>query len=84
MRITHIVLDGPEDGDTAPTQVTVRMTLAEAVYVTKVLGAMNGIQAEQVMPGGAHASNEIYSCLTGELFNRFWEDGVDDALRGLA
>ena len=77
MKVKAIELDGEE----LPSAVTVVMTRDEALYLTLLVGKMSGVQAEEVMDGGGEASAEVYECLTGSLFNRFYEDGAADALR---
>jgi hypothetical protein len=78
MRIRNIALD--DDGD--PSKVLFEMSIIEAVYLTKLIGDQNGLDAERTLPGHGQAVNsEIYGSLTGELFNRFYDDGVDDAVR---
>lgn len=65
--------------DEMPEAVLVRMTHDEAVYLTLLIGKQNGAAMEQVMPGGAVLGGAVYEALTGGLFNRFYEDGVNDA-----
>ena len=61
--------------------IVVRMSLDEALYLAKLTGGQNGVSAEAVLTGGAGLNAEVYASLTGELFNRFYEDGVADAVR---
>ena len=53
-----------------PETVTVTMSIKEAIWIAKLAG-------KQV--GGDGTSSSIYSCLTGEVFNRWWDDGVTGA-----
>ena len=77
MKIRNIQLDDNE----LPETVTVEMTIGEAAFIAKVCGGLSRNTAiEQHGPIGAH-HDDIYDSLTGGLFNRFWEDGIDDALR---
>lgn len=71
------------DGYDAPTPKTilVEMTLAEATFISKTLGKMNYIKAEEVFKGGAIPHSEIYDCLNGDFFNRHFYSGDDDAVR---
>ncbi|ANA86270.1 hypothetical protein SEA_LOZINAK_113 [Gordonia phage Lozinak] len=78
MRVRSIEL--AENG--FPEQVTVVMSRSEAEWITLVLGSLTGEQEEAIKPGYREQSGEIYNALVGELFNRFWEDGINDAVRG--
>ena len=78
MRIRQINLD--DDG--LPEQVTAELTRDEALYIATLLGKQNGITANEVMGGGDAINHEVYDALAGDLFNRYWEDGVADAHRG--
>lgn len=75
MNIKNIKLD--DEGD--PAFVTVRMSVAEAKYIALTVGKTNWNDREQIMAGGGEAGDEIYSELTGGFFNRFWDDGVNEA-----
>lgn len=67
-----------------PSKVTVEMTLAEATYIAKFTGKQNGITANEILGGcGDEVNSEVYGALTGDFFNRFWDGGVDEAIRGL-
>jgi hypothetical protein len=79
MQIVNIALI---DTDTIDT-VTATLTLPEVVFLALLIGRMNPIQENEVMPGGAAAGNGIYDGLATVL-NRFYEDGAADALRSLA
>jgi hypothetical protein len=74
-------IDADDEG--ALTHVVVRMTAQEAAYLARVIGARNGIVSNETMPGGDSINSEIYLALTGELFNRFYDDGLDGAMRHL-
>lgn len=67
----------PEEGS-IPETITVEMTAREAVYIGKLLDKQNGLDAEEVISGGDAESTEIYNCLTGEVANRFFDNGLDD------
>lgn len=79
MKIRQITLNQDE----IPAKVTVTMTLAEAVFINKVLGKMTGHDASAVMPNGDVIEHEIYTCLASGLFDRYWEDGIDGAEKDL-
>lgn len=65
-----------------PTMVTVEMTIDEAAVIAKVFGEFSLKTFEEKFPRMDNEHSEIYDCLVGEVFNRFWDDGVDGCLRG--
>lgn len=62
-----------------PEFVTVRMSLEELAYLAKVTGKHSTVTAEEIMHGGA-ANTHLYDCASGEVFNRYYDGGVDDYL----
>lgn len=76
MKTTVIVLN---EGDVE--RVTVEMGVDEAAFLAKLIGGMTGPSSEQVMPGGKAIGEQIYESLVGSIFNRFFDDGVDEYLR---
>lgn len=78
MRVKQINLD--DDGQ--PEAIIVRLTCDEAAYLARLTGKQNWTTSEEIMPGGGAHNTEVYDTLTGEFFNRYYEDGVDDAVRG--
>ncbi|MFG2540702.1 hypothetical protein ACGFU4_36230 [Streptomyces sp. NPDC048511] len=60
--------------------VVVRMSRAEAAYLTLLTGKQNGVTSEAVMRGGSSLNGKVYDSLAGEIFNRFYENGVDDVV----
>jgi hypothetical protein len=60
-----------DDGYAAPETITVTMTVEEALWIARV--------AEKQRGGSPHRT--LYDCLVCDLFNRFWEDGVNDAAK---
>ena len=78
MNTKQIVL---EDG--RPTTVTVEMSIAEAAAIAKVFGGFSYTTFTEKVPqltNGEHS--EVYDCLVGEIFNRYWDDGVEGFLNG--
>ena len=75
MKVKRIDLDGEEQ----PESVTVEPTHDEAVFLAVLLGRMNGTQEEEVMPGGSTLGSQVYWALAGGVFNRFYENGVEEA-----
>lgn len=71
------------DDDGEPEFVAVRMTVEELAYIAKFTGAQSDATARGVMPGGAAANLALYECAVGELFNRYYDGGVDDWIRNV-
>lgn len=76
MQIKTIEFDDAE----VPQTITVTMSLGEAAFLARFAGDISPIdEAKQFGTDGyVHAS--IYDALVGGLFNRFWDDGVNDVL----
>jgi len=55
-----------------PETVTVTMTLNEALWVALLAGKQRG---------SSSTYSDIYSCLVGDVFNRYWSGGTGEALR---
>ncbi|MGI5216225.1 hypothetical protein [Nocardia sp. CA-290969] len=77
MKLHGILLDDDEQVDGA----TVTLTRAELQIIAVLIGRRSDTKIEEVLPGHGHAADELYNGLIGGIFNRFWEDGLDDALR---
>ncbi|MFD9903936.1 hypothetical protein [Streptomyces sp. NPDC059063] len=75
MNVTQIVLNDDE----LPARLTAELPMTEAAFLARVVGAMTPAEAEAVMPGGGAALNQVYECLSS-LFNRFYDDGVNEAI----
>lgn len=71
-----------KDGN--PKKVVVEMTTDEAAFIAKMIGAMNYHKAEEVIAGAGDNDlhGEIYGCLVGELFNRYYSNGVEGYIAG--
>jgi len=54
------------DDDEYPESITVQMTLDEAVWIGLLAGKQRG----------SSPHNGIHSCLIGNLFNRFFDNGI--------
>lgn len=68
MLITNIALT---DGE--PTEIILTMTVAEAAAIAGWAGKIGP---------PTPASQATWDCLTGQLFNRFYDDGVNDYIAG--
>ncbi|GGW76786.1 hypothetical protein [Streptomyces griseoloalbus] len=79
MKVKRIDLDEEE----MPERVLVELSHDEAAYLALLIGKQNSTDMNEVMPGGTSQGGAIYDGLTGSLFNRFYEDGVDGAARAI-
>lgn len=61
--------------------VTVRMSAEEAAFIAIFTGKKNGTDPEATMRGGGPASSHLHSAMAGGVFNRLYEDGVEEWLR---
>ncbi len=66
--------------------LTVQMTATEAGYIAQLIGGFNSetdpVAIRRNDPAAHRIGSEIYDSITGEFFNRLYEDGVKDFLRG--
>jgi len=76
MKVKRIDLDDEE----MPERVTVELTHDEAAYIATMVGKHSFNSAEQVMPGGGYLNSAISDALNGTVFNRFYEDGLAEAI----
>lgn len=65
-----------------PEKITVRLTIEEAAYIVGLTGKQKDADCEAIIDGGATMNHELYSALTGDVFNRYWHDGWNDYIRG--
>jgi hypothetical protein len=71
MQLKRMTFAPAEDGTPWPATVTVTMTIEEAVWMAAVAGRCYGDSPHHT----------IYGCLVGNVINRYWDDGIDGALR---
>jgi hypothetical protein len=69
----------PGDEGAIPDRVTVTLTIREAAYITTIVGKQDGPTAEAFMRGGAEENYSLYDGFTSDVFNRYWDDGLDGA-----
>lgn len=81
MKLITISFAENGEGDPYPDRVTVEMSKDEALILALLVGMTNDLDRNAMMPGGGALGSDIYDCLVGSVFNRYWEDGVKDALR---
>ncbi len=77
MNVKAIELEGGK-----PAKVTVEMGIREAMIIAYIQGKHSPNSLNEIIPGFSEESSEVYIGLTGELFNRFWDDGLEGAIRG--
>ena len=80
MRLVRLNFDDDAD-EIEPTRVTVDMSKDEALLVAHMIGSTSNLQRDELMSYGGVIGSGIYDCLVGGVFNRYWDNGVDDALR---
>ena len=73
MELKEMTFDSAEGGISTPSTVTVKMTVKEALWVAIVSGKQRG--------ESPHSG--IFDCLVGDVFNRYWEDGTDEARKNI-
>lgn len=72
LAINSFEYDEHEDAR-VPANITVSMTITEARAIALVFGRLNGHAKTKL---GGEDVWEIYNCLGGDVFNRYWENGV--------
>ena len=80
-KIKSITLN--DDDEPVPTSAVVELSLAELLFIARVTGKHSHTTAEEVMAGGGEASTSLYNSLVGNVINRFWDGGTDEAVRDL-
>ncbi len=71
MKLNRLTFSENGEGEAIPDTVSVTMAIQEALWVARVSGQQKGESPH----------NGLYDCLVGDVFNRYWEGGVDDARR---
>ena len=70
-----------------PSRCTFALDIHEALFLALLLGAISDNKlVELVGPPAdrfAEPSDEMYESLVGDIFNRYWPDGVEGAVREL-
>lgn len=65
----------PIKNEQCPATITVEMGVREAALIAKLFGRLSKTESH-----GA----EVDNCLVADVFNRYWDEGVDEALIDLA
>lgn len=81
MKLIGITFTDNEAGDPVPSRITVEMSQDEALLIATMIGKTNHTQRNEMMAGAGVIGSDVYDCLTGNVFNRYWDDGVTDAMR---
>lgn len=74
MELKSMTFKAGEDG-AVPDTVTVTMGIGEAAAIARVFGMMNG----RAMSRLGVPDSSVYDTLD-DVFNRFWENGLNDVL----
>lgn len=87
MNLNSLKFD-PDDDSGTPIAATVTLTMPEAAMFTKFLGCMNDPAAKEFFANNPVLAEEYvfgdtYSDFTHYIFNRFWDDGVDEYVKGM-
>lgn len=82
-RVTRVDLKEGEDGEMYPSEITMTVSLEEAAAIAVLFGAISPAAWTKLEPSRSWGLDDVspYSGLTGDVFNRYWEDGVNDVLR---
>jgi hypothetical protein len=75
MKIKQIIFDDEE----MPATVIAEMTIREAVFIASMIGRMTDADASEITPDGAAVHYGIWTALTGNVFNAYWDSGLDGA-----
>lgn len=70
MTVDKIEFTQGEEG-AVPSSVSGTFSIEEALWIAKVAGQQRGTSPH----------NDLYDGLVDDLFNRYWEDGIDGAQR---
>jgi hypothetical protein len=79
MRIDAIKFNQHEEG-ALPSEVTVTMSIVEAAQIACLFGEMS----DKMLTDRGWVLTSIYSDLSVNVFNRYWEDGLTEAMRDSA
>lgn len=75
--MTHIENVALREGE--PVELTLTLSVEQAALIARWVGQFSPSTA-----GTNHShTSGLWDCLVGEFFNRFYEDGIDEALRAL-
>lgn len=81
MKLTGLTFGPGPEGEALPNWIAVEMTRDEALLIVTMIGGTSPLNREGIMPLGGQIGSDIYDCLIGDVFNRYWEDGANDARR---
>ena len=65
MKLNNIKFSKGEE----PEEITFTVNIEEALWIAKIAGKQRG----------SSPHNEIYDCLAGSFFNKFWDSGISDS-----
>lgn len=76
IKLTNLAFDATQN----PAEITLVMDVRTAAWLAKHVGMLP--PASTVPAGASPACIEMYECLAGSVFNRYYEDGEDGCLAG--
>lgn len=76
MRVRTIEIGGEDFIES----IVVEMSAREAALIARMMGATSHADRNEIQHDGGSAGTEVYFALT-ELFNRFYENGIDEVPR---
>lgn len=79
MRVDSLKFEQREEG-ALPSEVTVTMSITEAAQIACIFGEMS----DKSLTDRGWPLTSIYRDLTSNVFNRYWEDGLEGSMRGEA
>lgn len=65
-------------GGAFPSEVTVTMSIVEAQQIACLFGEIS----DKAVTDRGWPITRIYNDLTANVFNRYWEDGLEGSMRG--
>lgn len=94
MRLEAIQFTEDDTVGAVPNVVTVTMTIEEACAIALFAGKVSPAKASEILGlsrtqgvGGseadrnADAMHNVYDCLVGDVFNRYWDSGLEEYRR---
>jgi hypothetical protein len=77
VKVESLKFEQREEG-AFPSEVTVTMSITEAAQIACLFGEMS----DKAMADRGWPTTHIYTDLTANVFNRYWEDGLEGSMRG--
>lgn len=81
MKLEKMTFTQHEEEGAIPETITITLTAREIVWLGALLGRQNHTMIEEVLPGFQEENSEIYHGITGDVANRFFDEGLGDWIR---